>query len=309
MAEAYDLDAEQLRRTLLDHAPTATREALAADRSLAAKLEATVAAARARWPGVAIEPAEFVRYLAQRLAGDPPGAAETALSFAADVYLACGCARGDAAALAAFEAAFLAHVPAGLPRTPDPQRFADEVKALVREKLFVAAAASPPKIAEYAGRCDLASWIKVVVVRTGLDLLRKRKPEREQPEDLLADLPSPGDDPELAHLKARYGAAFQTALRDAATALSPRDRNLLRQHHVDGLTVDQLARVHQIHRVTAVRWVVAARETLASETRRLLEGRLAVDESELASIMRLVRSEIDFSLRGILQETEGLPPP
>ena len=306
MAEEYD-DDEHLRRTLLDHCRGAAREALAADQGLAGKLEATVDAARARWPGVTIPPAEFVRYLAERL--EASGSTDAALSFATDVYLACGCARGDGVALAAFEAAFLARLPAGLPRTPDPRQFADEVRALVREKLFVVGATSLPKICEYSGRCDLASWIKVVVVRTGLDLLRKRKPEREQPEDLLADLPSPADDPELAHLKARYGAAFQAALRDAATSLSPRDRNLLRQHHVDGLTVEQLARVHQIHRVTAVRWVVAARETLASETRRLLETRLDIDESELASIMRLVRSEIDFSLRGILNETEGLPPP
>src|SRR5262249_53491887 len=143
--------------------------------------------------------------------------------------------------------------------------------------------------------------------RTAIDLLRWRRPAGNETDDLLVALPSPSHDPELLHLKARYGSEFREALREAARQISGRDRTLLWQHHVDGMTVDQLARLHQVHRVTAVRWVVAARENLASETRRLLEARLQVDPTELESILRLVRSEIDFSIRGILEEGGDLP--
>lgn len=65
----------------------------------------------------------------------------------------------------------------------------------------------------------------------------------------------PGGDPELSHLKATFAAEFKFALTLAIDELSVRDRNLLRQSVLDGLTIDQLGKLYRVHRATAARWV------------------------------------------------------
>jgi len=277
------------------HAPPASRPTAS---DVAPLLVQAIGAARATWPEIEIDQEEFVRWLAERVEQVPP-----TFDHAADLYLACATALGNESALAAFEP-YLERARGALPRAPNPAAFADEVLAVVREKLFVGGRDGRPKIADYAGRSELGSWVRVVIARVGLDLLRRQKPGRERGDDLLAALPSTDDDPELAYLKERYGEAFRSALRDATKELSVRDRNFLRQHHVDGLKMDDLARLYDIHRVTAVRRMVAARQALANRTRQLLEARLGVDPRELESILRLVRSQLHLTLSGILRETQ-----
>src|SRR5262245_6697776 len=73
-----------------------------------------VATARMSFPTVDIEPEEFVAYVAQRVpaSGDDAKREESMLDalaalHAGDLYLACGCAKGDPRALEVFEKQFL----------------------------------------------------------------------------------------------------------------------------------------------------------------------------------------------------------
>jgi RNA polymerase sigma-70 factor (ECF subfamily) len=77
----------------------------------------------------------------------------------------------------------------------------------------------------------------------------------------------------------------------------------LRQHHVDGLTLDELAGVYRIHRATLARRLAAAREKLAAHTRRILLQRFGLGRKELDSLMVLVRSHLDVSMRTLLKES------
>jgi RNA polymerase sigma-70 factor (ECF subfamily) len=113
----------------------------------------------------------------------------------------------------------------------------------------------------------------------------------------LADrMRQPSVDPRLDDLRRRYRGDFAAAFRAALAALPVRERNLLRQHHMDGLTIDQLAGLYRVHRATAARWVARARTTLSGETRRRLMERLGVATQDADSIIRLVRSQLDLSL-------------
>jgi RNA polymerase sigma-70 factor (ECF subfamily) len=76
-------------------------------------------------------------------AGRDRGALHTA-----DLYLACACAGGDAAGLAAFEARYIAEVPVFLAGVERGAAAVEEVSQLVRERLFVAGAGRRPKILE-----------------------------------------------------------------------------------------------------------------------------------------------------------------
>ena len=104
----------------------------------------------------------------------------------------------------------------------------------------------------------------------------------------------------LQELRARHAGEFERALRDAFAGLDERERNLLRLHFLDGLGIDGLAPVFGVHRATAARWLAAARTRLHDGVIALLQARLDVDARELESLARVVRSELEISLRSLL---------
>jgi RNA polymerase sigma-70 factor (ECF subfamily) len=165
----------------------------------------------------------------------------------------------------------------------------------------VGSEASPAKIGAYSGRGPLAGWVRVSAVRVAVSLRRAEHPAEAPREDALDPL-VPAVDPELDALKLRYAAAFNAALRDAFAALPPRDRTLLKLHYVDGVSVERLAVSYNAHRVSASRWLSAARARVLEETSRLLRGREKISESEFDSLARLVQSRLEVSLRSAIGE-------
>jgi RNA polymerase sigma-70 factor, ECF subfamily len=257
---------------------------------------------RAAHPTLHLPVDAFATYLAGRL---PPDAASVdalrALSIP-DLYLACACVRGDAVAIGLFDAAYLANVGALVPRMAGGSP-GDVVQA-VREKLFVGPRA---KLVEYSGRGDLAGWVRVVAVRTALNLGRGQGREvglRE--DDVLADKAGAASgDTELVHLKLLYKEEFRDAFGHALTALEPRDRNMLRQHYIDGLTMERIGTLYGVHRATVIRRIHEARKAIAEETRRRLKTKLGVSRGEVESILRLIGSRLDLSLRAYLGDDVG----
>jgi RNA polymerase sigma-70 factor, ECF subfamily len=216
-----------------------------------------------------------------------------------EVILAIACAENkDARALAIFEERYVANVATAIAHLKlDPIEI-DEVKQLVRDRLLVADG-EPPKILGYAGRGSLRGLVKVIAVRAGLDRLRRLG--REVGDAPLADLPSPAHDPELAFLKDRYRSAFAEAFAEAASQLDQRERNLLRLHHLGGVTLDELARMYGMHRATVVRQLAKVRASLLSETRKGLRKRLSIGPDELESIMELIQSRFEISVERMLR--------
>jgi RNA polymerase sigma-70 factor (ECF subfamily) len=242
-------------------------------------------------------PAEgFARHLIEKLPAENVEAALMSVR-AADLYLAFACAQRDAAALAAFEATFSSEFRRVLARSRGARPDEDDFRQACREKLF---AAERPKIAEYSGQGDLRSFLRVTLVRTLIDLSRKRTEAPGADEDRVQGVPAPGHDPELDYLKRLYASEFKQAFEEAALALSPEDRNVLRYHFAHGLTIDQLGALYSVHRATAARRVTKAREELLSGTRKRLMARLRLDRDELDSVMRMIESDVHVSLNRVL---------
>jgi RNA polymerase sigma-70 factor (ECF subfamily) len=267
--------------------------------SLETQLEQVVTAASAAWPGVNLPVEEFLPYLAQRLReGATP--ADVLNLHAADLYLACACARGDATAIAAFEARCLTVVDQALaPLHVDSDALA-EIKQEIRRTLLVADGHAP-KITDFAGRGDLRGWLRVMAVRDALSRLRRARRELAADEDLLERTWLPHTNPELELLKSRYRDEFKRAVGEAMSALTPRERTLLRQQFIDGLTIDQLGATYRVHRATAARWLERARQKLQVTTRAALMKRLTVQPLELDSVMRLIQSRLDMSVRAFFR--------
>jgi len=177
----------------------------------------------------------------------------------------------------------------------------DEVRQRLRHRLLVPNHAGHQKIADYRGLGRLPSWLRVVAIRIALDL-KQQEPHRSSSPPRDDQLVS--DDPELDYLRQRYAEDFRVAFVDALRALPIEQRNVLRLHLLDGLSIDRIGKLHDVHRATAARWLVNARERLAKDTQRLLQSRLNVSPSEFESLLRLVRSDLDVSLCRILAEDE-----
>lgn len=256
-----------------------------------------VAEARNAWPDIEVDPATFVAWVGNRLQVDREPNDALAAVRASDLYLACACAQGDRAALAAFEK-FVAEIDLALARMRVNRAQVEEVKQLVRQKLFVAPSADKRvKIADYSGRGDLRRWVRAIAVRTCLNQMRKGKREILMKDDkVLAGVAHTDDDPELAYMKEKYRIEFREAFLQALNGLTDRQQNLLRYHHVDELNIDEIGAIYRVHRVTAYRWLEKAREALVTQTQKLLRAKLQVEAKEFDSILRMIRSQLHLSL-------------
>ncbi len=112
--------------------------------------------------------------------------------------------------------------------------------------------------------------------------------------------------PEVAHMKQRYRHELKRAFEQAADQLTAEERAFLRFHLVEGLSIDAVAAIYQIHRATAARRIHRAREQLGAEARRILVREAGLHKEDYASVMGLVESQLDLSLTRVLR-TRGEP--
>jgi RNA polymerase sigma-70 factor (ECF subfamily) len=286
-----------LIRPFVDAAPAAVRAAAEAAAELQKRLWSLVAEGRAAWPDLAVEPQALAAFIGRQLDADQDVGEVLDGLRPADLYLACACSCGDDLAIATFDRHFMREVDVALARMRIGPPRSNDVKQLVRQRLFVGQPGHRGKIAEYAGRGDLRRWVRAVAVRTCLNDLRKGKHEILVDDDqLIAQHAIPGDDPEIEYMKRTYSAQFRAAFGDALANLGAREQTLLRYHHVDGLNIDEIGAIYRVHRVTAFRWLEKAKDQLVVATLDTLRGRLKLTPTELDSVLRMIRSQVHLSL-------------
>jgi RNA polymerase sigma-70 factor (ECF subfamily) len=249
-------------------------------------------AGRAALPKIAVDRGSF---------GEFVGAHDIDPDLAADVYLACGCARRVPEALAAFEAGIGPALDRVIRRASSDAAQWDDMRQLVRERLFVGRAGAPGKIAHYSGRAPLQHWVRVVAVRVVRSAQRKRTEtpvEDDAVFDEILESRTAEDAVSDAHLLRTYKEAFERAFAE----LDAPARTLLRLSVVDRLGIDELARLLNVHRATAARRLVAAREQLARSLTDHVRREAKLSPSEAASAVRAIQSKIDLSLSRVMRD-------
>jgi RNA polymerase sigma-70 factor, ECF subfamily len=290
-----------LREVFLGALDTSARPTFEKEDHLDAALSALLENGRAGGRGLRVSDEAFIAHVAHALPADAQIDALEKLR-GGDLFLACACAAGDDRALAIFDAEYGRDIDLAISRSGNVDLGKDEFRQLLRNKLFVAPEGRAPKIADYAGRGDLRSWVRVTALRMIVDIVRQRAGGKEVPmeADMLGAVPAPQDDPELEYIQRVYKNEFKDALQDAFANLSARERNLLRHQVIHGLNIDQVGALYRVHRTTAFRWIEKARKALLRETRAALMKRLQVGSSEFLSIMRVVQGDLDVSVRRLL---------
>jgi RNA polymerase sigma-70 factor, ECF subfamily len=272
--------------------------------SLEALLEEIVRSAQAAWPAVKLAPDQFIPHLGRRMPAGLPAEEALRQIHTSDLYLACACAHGDAQAIAAFEAHCLTVIDRALVALPVDADAVAEVKQQLRHNLFVGDG-RPPEITNFVGRGDLRGWVRVMAVRVALAMVRRARKNETADDDLLERALLPQENPELGYLKNSYRSQFKSAVADAIKGLTVRERTLLRQHFIDELTIDEIGTLYRVHRATAARWIARARQAVLTATRAALMKRLTVQPEELDSILRLINSRLEVSLRAFFRQRQS----
>jgi RNA polymerase sigma-70 factor (ECF subfamily) len=258
--------------------------------------QAAFAQARAELPGVVLPWGRFADHVTAIA-----GSEALPTTHATDIYLACACAGGDAAAIGVLEQRYLLPVRGSIARYHTSGDFVDEVLQELRGKLLLPPS---PRIARYGGRGPLGAWVRVAASRVAIDLLRTHEPAASvdrQPEALAdADL-----GPEVQILREVYREAFQESLKAALAALSAKDRNLLRRHLVEHMTLEEIAGPYGVHPATIARRLQAIRDEIADSVRSALAAQHLEQggRSTLDSLARAIRSEVYVSLSPLLAST------
>jgi RNA polymerase sigma-70 factor (ECF subfamily) len=268
----------------------------------AATILKRLAEARATWPGIELDDDVFVRYWAARIT--VTGSLGDALtgSHAGDLFLACASVERCRGAVELLEASFVRPLEGWLARQKINEHICGETLQRLRHRLV---AEEPPKLGDYNGQGPLKGWLRVVALREALYLSKQaRKHVPWQDDALLEGVGGEQGDPELSYLREVYQAEFKHSFAAGVRALSIEERNVLRQHYVFGMSIDQLGVFLSVHRSTAARQLNRAEAKLLDAVRGDLLARLRVTSSEFHSLVRLVQSELRVSLRLLLSNND-----
>jgi RNA polymerase sigma-70 factor (ECF subfamily) len=254
-------------------------------------LAAALARARQSWPGLALD----LPALAARL--ESLGAA-LAKADVEGLALAGACLAGDPAAQSALESQLTGAVESALRRLGASDDEIDEVQQRLRLDLLLPGRRRP-KLEYYSGRGSLRGWLRAVAAQEFIDLRRGQK--RSPPaKDLSSFFFEAASAPDAQWIREECRAAFRLALEEAIDSLPDRERAALRMSALDGLAIDDIARVFQMHRSTAARWLVRARAEVAERVRDGLVRRLGASAGELSSIVRIVGDEVPVTFERLL---------
>ncbi len=138
-------------------------------------------------------------------------------------------------------------------------------------------------LARYTGSGSLAAYVRVVAIRFAL----KATPTRG--DDTVADqLDDTAPTPELATLKATYGALVREAVLEAWRSLPSHDRFVLSLELHGRMSIQSIAALYNIHKVSAARKLSKSRDVLLEAVRSRLRDRMGASVETVDSVLRLV---------------------
>lgn len=260
-----------------------------------AALRCAVEQIAASRPALQVERVGFVDYLSTKVTQARAFDVEWTELHLADLYLAYGCLVRDAAALSELYRTSRDPVRRALARFRQSQDLGDDLWHDLFARLVFPDERERVRLASYAGRGPLLGWVTISAARLFSSVLERRNKESSLSEGEAPDPEAPRcDDAQM--LKERYRERVQAALYAAIGELPPRDRQLLKLQ-LEGLSFHDIGQLHGVDKSTVFHWFRRIRENL----RGRIKARFApnVRDSELASILRLVRSQLDIASSGL----------
>lgn len=213
-----------------------------------------------------------------------------------DLYLAIACTAKVPGAAEAFRAEYAAQLAMFAATILKDRAAVDELVNQLMIDLLV-----DGKLASYTGKGPLRAWLRMTATRRALNAKRDSNRRGELDGRMMREAVNAASDPETMYLRQLYGPAFEQAFKDAIRDLPADELALIRLSFGEGLALGALAAMYGWSKPTASRRLAAIREKLMTRTTELLRERLSLSGSELESVIRLVKSDLDLNLSGILE--------
>jgi RNA polymerase sigma-70 factor (ECF subfamily) len=251
-------------------------------------------------PKIQIDENQFVEYLKERFENPTEQSGNLSELYVEDLFLAYALAQGNEQALEDFNQKYLPQIKAVLAKIGTSQAKSEDVVQEVLKKLFVGQDDSGPKVLQYNGRGRLRRYFNVVATRICINMQRGTNRETPTEDHELMNIALPGEDTELQYFKLHYREHFKQSFAAAMQELEVKERNVLRYYVLDGLNIDKIGSIYHVHRATVARWISKIREKLLNSTKQDLAMRLDLGVSQLSSILGIIQSQIDISIRKYL---------
>jgi RNA polymerase sigma-70 factor, ECF subfamily len=264
-------------------------------------LSARLKSAR-RWPNVNVPDKVFVTYLAQRIPPAADGIAVLESMHVDELLLACACSRLHPEAIKVLQQEYFPVALSSLARMRLRRDQLDEVNQGLVEQLLLPREGCRPTILTYAGLGLLSSWLSVCAARLAGRLVRQEEKRPQGDQELLSQVPS-DHDPETQYWRQSCRQLVSQSLKEALATLEPRERDVLHQHYLEGLTIAQAGHLHGVHRATAACWLSNARRKLRERTYESLQQRL---HGRAADVALVIKAAVDNGTAGVADNVPDL---
>ena len=251
-------------------------------------IRAMFVAGQSKWPALSVSFETFAEHCNRVLTEGESLPLEPA-----DLYLCCACAAARPEALQLFENEAKAIAELAIRRIDDREDFVRDALQELWNKLLLGEQA---RVRSYSGRGPLQAWVRVAATRVALDRRRAYQRSAHRQVELTERLAATEVNLEASLLKARFGQAFQDALRGSVANLSEQERNVLRMHVVGRCSIDEIGLAYRVHRATAARWIERARDKIYQDVRSQLCVEHKLTASEFQSLATLLGAELELSL-------------
>jgi RNA polymerase sigma-70 factor, ECF subfamily len=263
-------------------------------------LAALYARGRAVHPDLGVDDVAFAAHLGRC------GAAVEGLCgadvHAEDLYLCCAGLLGDDGAVRALRTRHRAVLAGYLRPIDGSPSFLEEVEQRLWDSALVGSIEAAPKLASYSGKGPLAAWVGVAAQRIALMIRRSEAAEKRALDTVAVETHLVAADPELAFVKEHLREPLQRAIVQALNALDDRQRMIYSLHVVDGLTIERIGAMYGVSQSTVSRWMAGARAAIVEHARTALRDEMHVPAEEFESLVRLLSSQLDLSVSGILRQ-------
>lgn len=250
---------------------------------LAPALDAALRRARRCWSSsFDVDAAHFIAFVRERLSNEATGEHVEALHIE-DLYLVCACLARDAAAWRELDRTQLAFIPTYVSRFPGPSWFRDEVRQRIAERL-VPGPSAKSRLSQYTGRSALGAWFRVAAVREVIDVVRRGRATTSLTEFIVDDVP----DAEALCVRRELAGMLEQAIAESVATLSDAQRELLRLHYIEGLSIAEVGAVHRVSRATAARRLAIARALVVERVRETLRDRATPSMSDPSRALAFV---------------------
>jgi RNA polymerase sigma-70 factor, ECF subfamily len=256
-------------------------------------LQAVHGAARDQWPAIDLAYDRF-----EAVVRELDVSADGLRNWGRDLFLACAAGDGHPAALREIDVTCIMTLPGRILRLGSTLESINDVLQSVRTRLFSGPA---PRIRAYNAAAPLRQWIKVVAIRTAIDTHRRDSYVARAEVAWSEAIFGQPTDAATTVMRGQYKEELERTLRIVLTEISARDKAVLRLHVLEGMSIERIATIYGVHRVTVARWVWNAGEMLLSSLRAHFEQKFGIVPKDFDSLARLMRSQLSVDLTSMLR--------